>query len=47
MTINIADSDDEADIDYANVDLVEFGGYTKSSLANSVQKTRRKWAIED
>lgn len=47
VTINIADSDDEADIDYANVDLVEFGGYTKSSLANSVQKTRRRWAIED
>lgn len=47
VTINMADSDDEADIDSANIDLVEFGGYTKTSLANSVRKTRRRWAAED
>lgn len=36
VTIDMADSNDEADIDSANVDIVKFGAYTKTSLANSV-----------
>ncbi len=46
-TTNMANSDGEAEIDPTNVGLVEFGVQTKTSLADSVRKTRRKWAIDD
>lgn len=36
MTINIADSDNEANIDSTKMDLIEFGVYTKTLLADSV-----------
>ena len=47
VTIIITDSNNEANIDFANVDLIEFGVYTKTLLADSIQKTRRRWAVED
>lgn len=47
MTIDIADSKNKADINIANVDLVEFGVYNKSLLANNVQEIYRRWAVED
>lgn len=36
MIINMADSNDKADINFANVDLVEFRVYTKTLLADSI-----------
>lgn len=47
VTIDMADSDDEANIDSANVDLVGFGVHTKTLLVNSVRETRCRWAVED
>lgn len=47
-TVDIVDdSNDKADVDSANIDLAEFGVHTETSLADSVRKTRRRWAIED
>ncbi len=44
---NVADNDKEAKIDSPNVGLVEFDIQTQTSLADSVRKTCRKWAIND
>ncbi len=46
-TIDMANSNGEAEIDPTNVGLVEFGVQTITSLADSVRKTRHKWAIDD
>lgn len=46
-TIDMADSNNEADINCANVDLVKFGVYNKTLLANNIRKTCRKWAVKD
>lgn len=45
-TIDITDSNNEINTDSTNVNLVEFGVYTKTLLANSIQKTRRKQTVE-
>lgn len=47
VTINMADNNDEANIDSVNVDLLEFGVQTKNLLAVSVQETCHRWAVED
>ena len=44
---DIADSDGEAEIDPTNVGLAKFGVQTETSLADSICKTRCKWAIDD
>ncbi len=41
-TTDMTNSDGEAEIDPTNVGLAEFGVQTKTSLADSVRKTRRK-----
>ena len=46
-TTDLADSNGEAKINSANIELVEFGVQTKTSLANSVRQTRCKWAIDN
>ena len=43
----MADNDEEAEIDFRNVKLAEFGVYTITLLAESVNKTCYKWAIDD
>lgn len=45
LTIDKDDSNDEADIDSANRDLIEFGVHTKTLSAKNVQKTRCRWAV--
>lgn len=44
---DMADNDGKAKIDSLNVGLVEFGIQTQTSLVDSIQKTRRKWVIDD
>lgn len=39
MITDITNSNDKANINFANVDLVEFGVHTKTLLANNIQKT--------
>lgn len=46
-TTNITDSNREAEIDFTNVGLVEFGIQTKTSLIDSIQETCRRQAIDD
>ncbi len=46
-TTNMADSDGKAEMDPTNVELAEFGVQIETSLADSIRKTRRKWAIDD
>lgn len=46
-TTDMADSNGEAEIDSTNVESVEFGVQTKTSLADSVRETRRRWAIDN
>lgn len=46
-TTNMDNSDGDTDINFTNVELAEFGVYTKISLANSICKTCRKWTIDD
>ena len=46
-TIDMADSNREAEIDPTNVELAKYGVYTKTFLANSICKTHYKWAIDD
>lgn len=47
MTIDIADSNDKANNNSTNMDLVEFGVHIKTLLADSILETCRKWAIKD
>ncbi len=44
---DVADNDGEAEIDFPNVGLVEFGIQTQTSLVDNVHETCRKWAIDD
>lgn len=46
-TTNMADINDEVDINSANIDLGEFGVLTQTSLADSVRETHRRWSVED
>ncbi len=46
-TTYMANSNAKAEIDPINVELAEFGVCTKTSLADIICKTRRKWAIYD
>lgn len=46
-TTSMADSNREAEIDFTNIELAEFGVHTVMSLADSVCKTCRKLAIDD
>ena len=43
----MANSDRTAEIDSTNVELAEYGIHTKTSLAESIRKTRYKWAMDD
>ena len=43
----MADSNREAKINSTNIKLVKFGIQSKMSSADSIQKTCRKWAIND
>ena len=43
----MANSDKEAEISSTNIKLAEYDVYTKTSLADSIRKTCRKWAIDD
>lgn len=42
VTIDMANSNDEANINSANVDLIEFGVYSKTLLVDNILETRYK-----
>lgn len=47
MIIDITDSNNKANIDFANINLIKFRIYIKILLANSVQKTGCKCIVEN
>lgn len=45
--MDMIDNNNEANIDFANMNLVKFEVHTITLLADSIQKTRCKWAVEN